>query len=445
MNGKQIFVYDKRIIDKVIITLLPIGIFPSILSLIELYINPMNNNLLHITCYWGVLFLYFILLNTKIISIIIEDKKNLKGILKALIIPAIFVILYTFSFFQSYFNIEYAVKNYLVNMFFVMNFSLTIYYIIKTKAFEKFMNIMVYLIYLCLPSAIFYVGRMFLSDEPISEKVLIGNMSYMTFANLMLICILVIVFMFITNRIENENNCKKVIFCISPIISSVAILISGTRSTSLCIIAMVLSLIIYFIIIKSKKIFTLILMVAISLSVVFVDIDKTNADRFFGFISNLNSIEYNQETKDENENINEAPITNSDADELGIGSTEYRKYLMSMTFKEFSESKIIGKGPLYFQNTYEIYPHAPIFELMSDFGTIGLLIFIIAYITAVIVLFIEGKKKPLYACPLIYMGTYFPILFTNHSVYSSLFVSDYIILFYISFCVIKERIKKNGF
>lgn len=60
-----------------------------------------------------------------------------------------------------------------------------------------------------------------------------------------------------------------------------------------------------------------------------------------------------------------------------------RVYLFSTAINEFKTSPIIGHGPLHYQLKYRgTFPHNLVFELMADFGSVGLVIvfIIVAYI-----------------------------------------------------------------
>jgi O-antigen ligase len=60
-----------------------------------------------------------------------------------------------------------------------------------------------------------------------------------------------------------------------------------------------------------------------------------------------------------------------------------RVYLFSTAINELKISPIFGNGPLHYQQKYEgTFPHNLVFELMADFGIVGVVIvfLIVAYI-----------------------------------------------------------------
>lgn len=99
-----------------------------------------------------------------------------------------------------------------------------------------------------------------------------------------------------------------------------------------------------------------------------------------------------------------------------------RTYLFSTAWNEFKTSPAIGHGALYYQQKYEgKFPHNIVFEIMADFGIVGLLVLAViilyTYFYAISAAFKTSKRG--LGILLTFLTMYIPMHLLYHSLYSN--------------------------
>lgn len=112
-----------------------------------------------------------------------------------------------------------------------------------------------------------------------------------------------------------------------------------------------------------------------------------------------------------------------------------RTYLFSTAWSEFKTSPVIGHGALHYQQKYEgTFPHNIVFEIMADYGAVGVLViaFIIlyTYFYAISVAFKTSRRE--LGMLLTFLTMYIPMHLLYHSLYSNgifIFTASILILY----------------
>lgn len=98
----------------------------------------------------------------------------------------------------------------------------------------------------------------------------------------------------------------------------------------------------------------------------------------------------------------------------------FRVYLWSTAWGEFTSAKLLGKGCLHYQIKYEeTFPHNVVLELLADFGVVGFVLFFAVTIFCFVYLLLNAHKtrKKTKSAMLAFIFMYIPMFLLFHSLY----------------------------
>lgn len=259
-----------------------------------------------------------------------------------------------------------------------------------------------------IPFQIIYIIRFCLGNEVDNLKRNFGLLNYMGIAYLVAtLFIFVSINLFVTKRIK-----QRIAAWIVLILDWLTIIYSGTRGAIICCLFFTICIGIYKLFInkdnyKFSPLKLLMILICIYCFSIFVwsPLSAATNWRLDNFIHETNgtNVTIDEEAGEFKENVfeyivssdskmadsienikeeilNDEEIENKnkfieilDNDILNSRIDIYRLALM-----EYSKSPIIGNGPLSFSEKYEGYPHNIALEILTDFGTVGIVLFLVA-------------------------------------------------------------------
>lgn len=349
------------------------------------------------------------------------------------LMPIIFLSgLYVINIVRSN-NKVHSMFELIIMLLFALQYVLVAIYIVDNDQKKLWKSFDYYSVVFFLFSVI-YITRFFVADGNFLNS--IAGMSYMTISYAYLVIVIVFCIDFI--YFDSNNKIKGIRF-FAIVLFWLTMIYSGTRGPIACIIAFAILIVIYDVFFNKRrktKLILLLTMIFIGIyvfSVCFwspaksgsatrlqnfnydkeiyeeqksITVENTNEnvsntinfqEEYVNYIINSEqNIEQSMVELSQNRNRNGEKIFDTNNKTLEDSFKNYELYqgrsiLQEYAIGEFKKSPIFGNGAMYFQQKYSNYPHSIIYELLSDFGIVGLII----YLGAFIVLFLLNIKSAL--------------------------------------------------
>lgn len=380
-------------------------------------------------------------LGIKFIHIFIKAKNKSK-ILICLVIPCVWIMMYVIALFKYGINFErlFQFAQFLVFGFQMYFSAVCIVYENKFRVFID--NYMLYGLIL-MPFMIFYIIRLLFTDpNQLGDVDFIGvnfaGMSYMTIAYAFLP---ILVIMSCKIIFFDETKRTRIISVAILVLSWVVIVYTGTRGTIICVAWYLVVLAIYGVIVGRKKYLVKVLGMVLFICAFYVfsihawsPMASGSAGRLQDF--NYDSDIYHEQSNirmnvpvennsnkvsiqdfkleyiinhDQNITISESELSRNEANGKKIvdfidpkEEKKFKQYdlyfgrnmMFRAAFDEFKKSPVVGNGPFYYQNKYNVYPHNIVLEILCDLGVVGLVLLVSVVLILLIKLFkLIGDRK----------------------------------------------------